>query len=178
VTTPRVRQYSLGRKKGRLNFRYIFTAAGPCTVTVDTVHLANTRTCTITASQSGTGAYDAAPPVTRLFTIAWPLSFTDDPITARGTTVKTAHISEMRLRIDSLRMCYSLPPFAWADPTLTGGATAIRAVHVTELRAALDDVYAAAGLSAPTYSDDHLSSGATVIKAADIAELRAAILAI
>lgn len=48
--------------------------SGPCTLTSptapSTVHIYGAGTCSITASQGGDGNYNAAPPVTRSFTIA------------------------------------------------------------------------------------------------------------
>ncbi|HEX7486141.1 MAG TPA: hypothetical protein VF332_08315 [Vicinamibacterales bacterium] len=44
--------------------------------------------------------------------------FTDDPLTARGTVVKAAHITELRQRVDQLRARYGLAPFGWTDASL------------------------------------------------------------
>ncbi len=104
--------------------------------------------------------------------------FTDDPLVAQNTTVRAAHVAELRMRIDELRSRYWLTPFSWTDAALVAGVTPVKAVHVSELRTALAAVYVAAGQPAPSYAHATLTSGATVISAVDIAELRAAVTAI
>ena len=46
-----------------------FTAAGNCTVSVNTVHITGVGSCTITAHQAGDGNYDAATNVAQSFNI-------------------------------------------------------------------------------------------------------------
>jgi hypothetical protein len=103
-------------------------------------------------------------------------SFTDDPLTIGVTLLRAIHITELRSRIDALRIRLSLPAFAWTD-TLVPGATVVRAQHLVDLRIALTDCYVAAGLTPPAFTDPVIDVG-TVAKAAHIAELRAAVLAI
>ncbi len=47
-----------------------FTASGSCTVSGATVHLTGAGSCTVTASQPGDANYNAAPDVSRTFSIA------------------------------------------------------------------------------------------------------------
>jgi hypothetical protein len=47
-----------------------FAATGPCAVAETTVHLLGAGSCSITPSQPGSDYYNAAPDVTRAFTIA------------------------------------------------------------------------------------------------------------
>jgi hypothetical protein len=105
-------------------------------------------------------------------------TFTDDPLVAGTTTVKAAHITELRTYVNTLRSRYGLSTFSYTDPTITAAATAIKAVHVTELRAALAAVYAAAGLAAPTYTNATLTGGTSLVAAVDITELRVKVKAI
>jgi hypothetical protein len=100
--------------------------------------------------------------------------FTDDPLTARGTVVKAAHITELRQRVDQLRARYGLAPFGWTDASLVPGTTPIRAVHVAELRAGLNAVYTASGRTTPTYTQAPVAGGSTVVRVVDVAELRSA----
>lgn len=86
------------------------------------------------------------------------------------------HVTELRDRIDALRVRFGLAAFAWTDPA--AGSTAIRAQHVADLRAALSQAYTAAGRPLPTYSDPTPTAGVTVIRASDIAEIREAVEAI
>ena len=74
-------------------------------------------------------------------------TFTDDPIVAGRTPVRAVHFTELRTRIDALRVAHGLGRFPWTDPTLTAGVTPLRGTHMTELRTALRQAYAAAGRS-------------------------------
>jgi hypothetical protein len=47
-----------------------FTAAGACTVLIDTVTLTGAGSCAITAHQAGHAAYSATPDVIRGFIVA------------------------------------------------------------------------------------------------------------
>jgi len=119
----------------------------------------NTKVATLTVTLSGT-------------------SFTDDPLTAQSTLIKTVHLAEVRAAIDTVRVARGLTTFAWTDPTLTPGVTTIKVVHVTELRTALNQAYQAAGRTLPTYTDPSVVAGATVVNAVHLNELRAAVLAL
>ena len=119
----------------------------------------NTRTATLTVAYS-------------------PPAFTDIPLGAQSTTIRSVHITELRAAINSARASRSLSPFAWTDPTLTIGSTRVRAVHLTELRTALNQAYQAAGRALPTYTDPSSVAGVSIIKAAHLNELRAAVQAL
>src|SRR5206468_1661422 len=106
----------------------------------------NTKVATLTVTLSGT-------------------SFTDDPLTAQSTLIKTVHLAEVRAAIDTVRVARGLTTFAWTDPTLTPGVTTIKVVHVTELRTALNQAYQAAARTLPTYTDPSVVAGATVVNA-------------
>jgi microcystin-dependent protein len=89
--------------------------------------------------------------------------------------VRTAHITDLRSRIDAYRAGLGLAPFAYTDPALTAAATTIRAVHITELRTALQQAYAQAGLTPPVYTDPTLTPGVTMVKASHVNEIRTAL---
>ena len=72
------------------------------------------------------------------------ITFTDDPLRPGVTPVRAVHFSELRARIDDLRLAHGLNRFPWTDPTLTAGLTPVSSVHVTELRTALLEAYAVA----------------------------------
>jgi hypothetical protein len=84
------------------------------------------------------------------------------------------HVSELRTRIDAIRVRYQLPAYSWADPDIQAGTTVVRAVHLADLRTALLQAYAAAGLTSPTFTDPVVTAGLKV-KAVHISELRAAV---
>lgn len=110
--------------------------------------------------------------VFRLSNAAAP-AFTDNVLTPGTTPIRAVHITELRSRIDAVRVRFGLAPYSYTDPTLTVGATVIKAAHITELRTALTEAYNAAALSAPNYTDTTLAGA--LIKATHIAELRAAV---
>src|SRR2546429_130554 len=105
-------------------------------------------------------------------TLAGILTFTNDPLTAQDTVIRTVHIMELRAAIDGVRVARELATFDWTDPALIPGSTPVKAIHVAELRTALSHAYEAAGLTPPRYSDPTPIAGLTVIKATDLNELR------
>jgi hypothetical protein len=116
----------------------------------------------------------AAAEVTALYTapVTPPLAFTDDPLIPGVHTMRLVHVTELRTRIDALRVVRGLGAMAWTP--LVAGATVIRASHITELRPAVSAIYVAMGRSAPVFTDELLKAGVP-IRAVHIMELRAAI---
>jgi hypothetical protein len=101
-------------------------------------------------------------------------AFTDSSLTTGLTTIKRAHITELRDRIDALRARAGLAVFNWTDPSLTAGAAFVRAQHLADLRTALAHAYSAMSIPPPTYVDPALTAGVT-IKAIHITQLRVAV---
>ncbi len=104
--------------------------------------------------------------------------FADHPIVRGVTPIKAVHFTELRTRIDTLRVGAGLARFPWTDPVLVRGVTPIRAVYLQELRAALGEAYVAAGRAAPGWTDGEPTPGVTPIRAVYVMELRAAVLAL
>jgi len=124
------------------------------------------------------GTWDAATGFNDLFamvTVTPPAPFTDPVLTSGITAVRAIHITELRARIDAIRINLGLSPFTWTDANLTGRR--VSTVHVNELRAALAAAYQRAGKSPPAYSDANLTAGVTPVRAVHIAELRSAVVA-
>jgi len=48
--------------------------------------------------------------------LAFGLTFTDDPLVPRTTTVKVVQITELRSDIDTVRTRLGLDAFSWTDP--------------------------------------------------------------
>jgi subtilisin family serine protease len=120
--------------------------------------------------------------VTNNMALLWTMpsttsTFTDDPLIAGATPIKAVHVTELRSRIDALRVRFGLAGFSWTDASLSSGTT-VKAVHLTELRTALQQAYTAAGRSAPTFTDPTISPGITIIKVAHITELRDSVVAL
>src|SRR5262249_22317286 len=80
-----------------------------------------TGTCVVTLN--------AATTVTATFTLA-TTTFTDNPLVAGTTVVKTVHITELRTAVNLARTRNGLTAATWTDPTLTLGAPAIKAVPI------------------------------------------------
>jgi hypothetical protein len=106
--------------------------------------------------------------------IATGQSFTDDTLTAGTSLIRAVHITELRTRIDALRLRFGLAAFSWTNPSLAAG-TVVGGLHVSDLRTALQQAYAAAGQPAPSFTDPAIVPGATVIRVPHIQELRAAV---
>jgi len=125
-------------------------------------------TCTVVMSAAGG--------ITATFGVSTVGGFTDNPLVARTTAVKAAHISELRTAISAARARNGLPAVAWTDPTLSG--VAIKAIHITELRIALNAVYTRLSRTLPSYTDPTIVPGQTTSKAAHVQELRSAVSAL
>ena len=100
-------------------------------------------------------------------------SFTDDPIVAGSTVVKAVHITELRDRIDALRVGLGMTRYPWTDSTIISGVTPVRALHLSELRAALAAAYSAGGWSL-IFSTEQLRPGEPIL-GSHIDELRRAV---
>ena len=159
---------------------YTVSSAAPHVVTV----LASDARVTLTAVGVGTATVrvTATDPgglsATQSFTTRVTAPFTDDPIRPGVTPVRAVHFTELRTRIDLLRLDAGLARFGWTDPVLRAGVTPVRLVHVAELREALAAAYAAAGRPAPRWTDAAPVAGLTPIRAVHLLELRAAVVAL
>ena len=146
-------------------------------VTVTAVGL-GTATVTVTATDADGSNGTATQTFTATVGPAGARRFTDDPIVPGVTPVRAVHFTELRSRIDTLRVGTGLGRFVWTDPVLRAGVTPVRGVHLLELREALSAAYAAAGRAAPRWTDASPTSGSTPIRALHVTELRAAVLAL
>ena len=142
------------------------------TVTVTPV-AAGSATVTVTATDVD-GSNSTA---TQAFAVAVLRPFTDHPLVPGVTPVKAVHFTELRARIDALRVSAGLGRFLWTDPFLQAGVTRVKLVHLVDLRRALEAAYTAVGRPAPVFSDAFPGPG-TPIRAAHLTELRAAVLAL
>ena len=151
------------------------TAIGTTTWTASGIPLRlGMNVLTVTARDAVGNAATAELTVTLTGTFA----FTDDPLTAQSTPIRSAHIMEIRAAIDSVRVARGLETFDWTDPTLTPGSTPIKRVHLAEIRTALNEAYEAAGRTPPSYTQAIVVAGVTIIRAVDLNELHAAVRAL
>lgn len=94
-------------------------------------------------------------------------------ITPNTTTIKAAHVLELRTAVNNLRAVHGIGGFNWTDPTLTVGSTPAKGIHVLDLRSGLAPVCTAVPGKCTGYTDGTLNAGQTVIKAVHLNELRA-----
>ena len=128
----------------------------------------------VTVTATDTGGTNTASTQSFVVTVVRP--FTDHPIVPGETPVRAVHFTELRARIDGLRVRAGLGRFAWTDPGLRSGVTRVRLVHLLELRSALAEAYSAEGAPSPAWTDEGPVAGTTPIRAAHLMELRAAVL--
>ena len=133
---------------------------------------------TIRVTATDAGGLSAAQTFTATVSTTVSGSFTDEPIQPGTTPIRAVHFTELRTRIDVLRVTSELVRFAWTDPVLTAGVTRVRLVHLLELRSALAEAYAALGRRVPSWTDVTPTAGAAPIRAAHLMELRAAVMAL
>lgn len=101
--------------------------------------------------------------------LALTYAFTDSTLTPGVTTVKLAHLSELRSAANAVRALAALGAMTWAEPS----PQIIRASHVTELRTAIATARASLGLPVVSYTDASLVAGMTA-KAVHYEQLRSA----
>ena len=102
-------------------------------------------------------------------------SFTDAPLTL-GKVIKAVHFTELRGRIDVLRVIHGLTPFAWTDIDL-GPGSLIKRAHLIDLRTALAQAYTAAGQTPPAFTET-ITSQVTFVRASHLEELQNAVIAL
>ena len=126
--------------------------SGATSKTFTTPVLASTTSYWVRASNPS-GTSDSNTATVKVYQL-----FSDHVLTANASLIRSAHITELRTRIDALRVRYTLTAFPYMDTAIGAGIT-IKAQHILDLRAALTAVYVAAGLPVPMYTDPGLPAG-------------------
>jgi hypothetical protein len=103
--------------------------------------------------------------------------FTDNVLVAQSSVIKTAHVTELRTRINTLRNREGLASVTFS-PVIFTGSTVVARQHILDLRTALAAVYVAMEMAPPAYTNASLTAGVSVVKLVDINELRAAVTAV
>jgi hypothetical protein len=106
--------------------------------------------------------------------LATTVTFTDATITAGVTTIKAAHLTELRTAINLVRALAGLGATSFTEATPAAGGF-VRATHVTDLRPAIAAARSALSLPGIVFTDASLSPGTSVVRAIHINELRAAV---
>jgi hypothetical protein len=102
--------------------------------------------------------------------LATSVALTDDPLAARFTLVKRAHVQELRTAVNAVRTFAGLTPFPFTDTT----PLFARAIHIAELRSALSQARSAIGMPV-TFTDPTLTAGQSVMRAVHVEELRSGV---
>jgi hypothetical protein len=108
--------------------------------------------------------------------LATTIIFTDATITQQSTTIKAAHITQLRTAMTAICTLAANPSpcsTAFTDPSLSTSIK-VMILHLTELRAKLNAARSALGLTAQSYAEGSITT-ATTIKAAQINELRSGV---
>ena len=157
--------YNIYRSTDGVNYALAGTTTGPSVTFNDSPVSANTaflyKVRAVNGGESGDSNRDLATTVI----------FTDDPLVAGTTLVKSAHVTELRTAVNAVRTLAGLGAGTYTDPTLTAGVTLVKAAHITELRTALDAARAALTLSALSYGET-ITAGTTLIKTTHVSEVR------
>lgn len=90
------------------------------------------------------------------------------------TTVKAAHITELRTAVNAVRSLAGLAAAQWTNQTLTTTVTVISADDVRDLRLRLDEALTSLGIQNSPYEDSNLAGApnGTLIKKTHITQLR------
>jgi uncharacterized repeat protein (TIGR01451 family) len=136
---PAATTYEVLRSSGNSPFAVIGSTISP--TFLDSGRTPNTTyVYKVRAVQGGvTGPLSAPELATTTF-------FTNDPIVARATKMKPAHILELRIAVNAVRAAAGLGPVSFTDPTLPAGAR-IKSIHLAQLRDGLNAARVVLGLS-------------------------------
>lgn len=164
-TTPV--EYRVYRSTNGATYSPINFVLHPVTLYVDVTASANSAYLYKVRS-SGAGGTNESADSNR--DMATTVIFTEDPLVVQTTSVKAAHISQLRTAVNAVRTLASLGGGSYTDPTLTVNVTMVKAAHINDLRTAIDAARSNLTLSALSYAETITST--TTIKASHITELR------
>lgn len=102
--------------------------------------------------------------------IASTFVYTDHPLAA-GTSIKSAHLTELRSMLGALRNAAGLSSLTFTGSVSSGSV--VQAQHITDLRSSIDASRARLGLPAIGWTQQNAANGA-LIRAATLQELRGA----
>ena len=102
------------------------------------------------------------------------IAFTNEPLHAGVTPIRAVHFTELRSRIDGVRVTAGVERFAWTDPILTAGGEAGQA-RASRGAAVGPRLGQAGGAALARF---RAVGGKTPIRAAHLMELRAAVVAL
>jgi hypothetical protein len=159
--------YQVFRSSDHVGYTQISPGGSPTTnAYTDSTALANTaylyKVRAVGSGTSGDSNIDLATTVI----------FTDSTLTAQSSSIKAAHVTELRTAVNAVRTLGGLGAGSYTDASLTAQVTLAKAVHLTDLRTALNAARTACGLSTLSFTDAAVTAQSTQIKAVHITELR------
>lgn len=156
------RTTNLGGSYAVINANVTSTTFADSTVTAVTAYLYRVRAADSNGNISPYSNFD----------LATAISFTDDTLQIGSTTIKAAHINELRQAVDAVRATANLGAANWGGG-ISAGVTAIQATHVQDLRTNLDQARTALGLSGCSYTDNSVQElRASCVKKEHVDQLR------
>lgn len=157
--------YNIYRSANGLTYTLAGATTGPSVTFNDGGRPANTaylyKVRAVNGGESGDSNFD----------LATTAVFTDDPLVAGTTLVKSAHLAELRTAVNAVRTLAGLGAGSYTDPTLTTGVTSVKAAHVNDLRTALNAARSALALSTLSYGET-VTALSTTVKPSHLSELR------
>ncbi|MBM3257191.1 MAG: hypothetical protein FJY98_02570 [Candidatus Liptonbacteria bacterium] len=133
-----------------------FSASGVCTVSTSTVHITETGTCTITASQVGSNNYAASSNVSRSFTIYADLSTLNSNISTVSSTLSSATVGTSS----------GSYPQAAVD-TLTAALTTARAVTNTQSQSSVSTAASTLAAALATFNNSVITLNFSTVTTGD-----------
>jgi hypothetical protein len=106
--------------------------------------------------------------------VATTVTFTDATVTAGATTIKAAHLTELRTAVNLVRALAGLGAVSFTEGTPAAGGI-IRATHITDLRPAVAAARSGLGLPGIVFADPSPTPGEALVRAIHVNELRAAV---
>lgn len=163
---PTVVSYVVERRGAGTAFQQIATVQEPTRSYNDTgVALNSAYLYRVSAvfSNAGTSDYSNQD-------LATAVAYSDDPLVAGVTTVKAAHLTQMRAAVDAVRALAGVGAASWQTNPSPAPGGSILAAHSVELRSNLNPALSALGVTQMP-SDSTLAVGLPV-KAAHIQDVR------
>jgi hypothetical protein len=161
--TGGVTGYKIYRSTDNSTFSLVGTVGAVTTfgdvVTANTAYMYVVRA--VAGSESGDSNKD--------FAVA--IAYTDPTLTAGTTTIKAAHLTQLRTAASALRTLAGQGGTSFAE-SIVAGTTTAKASHITELRTYISGARTALGFSSGTYTTT--PGIGSIISVADIANLRTA----
>ncbi len=147
------------------------TTLNDTSVTSGTAYLY--KVCAADGSGNCTSAYsNVSLGVAFSFTDPTIQTFAENP--SNPTTIKAAHITELRTVVNAVRTLAGLSAATWTNSTITAGVSLISKDDVMDLRNRLNDALVAMNLQTQPYTDPTLAGApnGTIVQAVHIRELR------